>query len=246
MKGHLRRIAVITGARGEYGYIKPVLRKIEKDPDLDYSLVITDMHLLPEFGYSAKEIEKDGFKISERIYSTLDGYTNTTMAKSLGIFLMQIGESFERLRPDIVLISGDRGVQLMAAIAGAHMYIPVAHIQAGEVSGNIDDSCRHAITKFSHVHFAATESYAERVRRLGEQEFRIKVVGAPLLDDLLNQEPPSMGTLEERLRIRIERPLFLVVQHPVTEQAHLSEKQMSETMEVDRAGRTIYNYISHL
>ena len=134
----IRKILLITGSRGEYGYIRPVVREIERDPLLDYSVIATNLHLLPEFGFSIDELEQDGIKVSEKIYMALDGYTPASMSKSLGIFLMGISDALLRIKPDIVLLAGDRGEQLMAAIAAAHMNIPVAHIQAGELSGNID------------------------------------------------------------------------------------------------------------
>ena len=131
----MRHIAVITGGRMTYGYSRPVLRVTEKDPELRYSLIVTNQHLLPSFGSTVHEIEEDGFEISDRIYMALDGYTPATMSKSLGVFLLGVTDALVRLRPDIVLAVGDRGEHLIAAMAAAHMSIPVAHIQAGERSG---------------------------------------------------------------------------------------------------------------
>jgi GDP/UDP-N,N'-diacetylbacillosamine 2-epimerase (hydrolysing) len=134
----MRKITFLTGSRGEWGYIRPVLRLIDADPELDYSIIATNMHLLPEFGMSVREIEKDGFRIDERIHMTLDGYSAATMTKSLAVLLLELPTVLQRTRPDILLLAGDRGEQLMGAIAGSHMRIPVAHIQAGELSGNVD------------------------------------------------------------------------------------------------------------
>lgn len=227
----MRKIGIITGSRGEYGYVRPVIRAIEKDPGLDYELIVTDMHLLDAYGYSVSEIEKDGFKIGARIHNTLDGYSNTTMAKSLGIFLLQLPDVVKQLGLNMILIAGDRGEQLMAAITGAHLYIPVAHIQAGELSGNIDGITRHAITKFAHIHFAANEASASRVKALGEQDFRIHITGAPQLDELIQNNYPTTEEVKRKLGLPKDQPLILLVQHPVTEEFENAEDQMTKTME---------------
>lgn len=225
-----RKIAAITGSRGEWGYLRPVLRLIDRDPDLDYELIATNMHLLPEFGMSAREIERDGFHIDERLYMTFDGYTSTTMTKSLAVFLMELPTVLRRIRPDILLIAGDRGEQMMAAIAGVHMNIPVAHIQAGELSGNVDGVVRHAITKLAHLHFAANEEFAGRVRKMGEQEFRIYVTGAPLVDELVAGEVAAEKELRKKYRLKTDEPLVLAVQHPLTEEENFAGEQIRETV----------------
>jgi GDP/UDP-N,N'-diacetylbacillosamine 2-epimerase (hydrolysing) len=214
-----------------WGYSRPVLRAIDADPDVEYSLVVTNQHLLPTFGYSVEEIERDGIEVSDRLYNTLDGYTPATMSKSLGVFLLSITDTLVRLRPDIVLVVGDRGEHLMAAIAGAHMNIPVAHIQAGERSGNIDGLTRHAIARFAHIHFASGPDAAERLRRSGEEEFRIFMTGAPQLDELVNGHAAEPAEIADRFHLDLDRPLLLVVQHPVTEEYGSGLDQMRETLE---------------
>ena len=148
-----RKILVVSGTRAEYGYVRPLLKLIEGDSEVESETLVTNMHLLEKFGKSVTEFAKDNIEVTYKIYNTLDGYNNTTMVKSLGVYLLQLPEILEKSKPDIVLISGDRGEQLMTAIAASHLNIPVAHIQAGENSGNIDGSVRHAITKISHIHF---------------------------------------------------------------------------------------------
>jgi UDP-hydrolysing UDP-N-acetyl-D-glucosamine 2-epimerase len=203
---------------------------IDKDPALDYRIVATNMHLLPTFGRSVQEIEKDGFRVDERIYMTFDGYTAATMTKSLACLLLELPTALQRMRPDIILLAGDRGEQLMGAIAGLHLGIPVAHIQAGELSGNVDGIIRHSITKLAHIHFAANEEFAERVRRMGEQDFRIFTTGAPLVDELAS----GLVTSEEELRMRYHLGdadrLILTVQHPVTEEEAAAGEQVTETI----------------
>ena len=226
----MRTIAVITGSRGEWGYIRPVLRLIEKEPSLDYRIIATNMHLLPAFGMSVHEIEKDGFHVDERIFMTFDGYTAATMTKSLACFLMELPTALQRIKPDFILLAGDRGEQLMGAIAGLHMGIPVAHIQAGELSGNVDGIVRHAITKLAHIHFAANEQFAERVRRLGEHDFRIFVTGAPLVDELTAGLVTTETDLRLRYRLKENERLILTVQHPLTEEESQAGDQVTETI----------------
>ena len=220
---------MITGSRGEYGYIRPILREIERTPDLDYAIVVTNLHLLPEFGLSVRDIEQDSFKISDRIYMAFDGYTPASMAKSLGVFLMSVTDALVRLQPDVVLLAGDRGEQLMAAVAAAHMNIPVAHIQAGELSGNIDGVTRHAIARFAHVHFAANEDAVTRLHRSGEQQFRIHLTGAPQLDEITNGEFASSEEVAAAFARPPGQPLILYVQHPVTEEYGHTAAQVRET-----------------
>lgn len=225
-----RKILVITGSRGEWGYVRPVLRKIDEHPDLEYVLVATNMHLLPEFGGSLREIANEGFHVDQKIFMALDGYTNSSMAKSLGVFLMSFVDTLERVQPDVVLLAGDRGEQLMAAIAGAHCNIPVAHIQAGEVSGNIDGQTRHAIARYAHIHFAANQDAADRLVRSGEEDFRIHSVGAPQLDELLGGDYASGEEVGRHLNFDLHCPLILMMQHPVTEQIRSAAEQIEITL----------------
>ena len=158
----MKKILFITGSRGEWGYIRPILRLIENRDDIESVLVVTNMHLLPAYGNSYKEIENDGFEIDYKIHMSLDGYNHFTHAKSLGICLTSLPDIIDNEKPDWVLLAGDRGEQLMGAIAASYTYTPVAHIQAGELSGNIDGMSRHAIGKLVHLHFASNEDAANR------------------------------------------------------------------------------------
>jgi GDP/UDP-N,N'-diacetylbacillosamine 2-epimerase (hydrolysing) len=164
----------------------------------------------------------------------LDGYTPASMSKSLGIFLVSVTDTLVRLRPDFVLLAGDRGEQLMAALAAAHMNIPVAHIQAGELSGNIDGMTRHAITRYAHLHFASSAAAAERLRRMGEQDFRIHLTGAPQLDELVNGHFAQPEEVAALFRLNLDEPIILFVQHPVTGEFGMSAQQTAETLEAVR------------
>ena len=226
------KIAIIAGSRGEWGYYLPVIREIERHPNLDYGIIVSNMHLLDRFGSSIDEIRRDGFKIDAVVHNTLDGYSRLTMAKSLSIFMLQLPEILQGMQADYVLIGGDRGEQLMAAVVGAHLYLPVGHIQAGEVSGNIDGVTRHAITKFAHMHFAANEDAARRLLKMGEEPFRVRNVGAPQLDDLLSGKITPKKDLYKKLGIPDNgKPLIIIVQHPVTEEFERAGKHMVETLE---------------
>ena len=176
------------------------------------------MHLLPEFGMTIREFEKDRIPIAYRPPVTLAGYTPATMMKSLSLFGLSLTDILEQSEPNLLLLAGDRGEQLIGAIAAAHLGIPVAHIQAGERSGNIDGLSRHAIARFAHIHFAANEDAAERLRKSGEQPFRIFNVGAPQLDEFLEGCVFDRKAICEKFRLDPHKAFLLVVLHPVTEE----------------------------
>lgn len=226
-----RKVLVLTGSRGEYGYILPILKRLQGDKDLQAHVVATNMHLLPEFGSSVQEFAKDEVRVDETVLMSLAGYTRESMAKSLGILLQSLVDVFARVKPDWVLLAGDRGEQLAGAIAGGYMQLPLAHIQAGELSGNIDGMARHAITKFAHLHFSSNRDASERLRKMGEQEFRIHEVGAPQLDGLIESVAIPREELRKKYRASGDRPFVIVLQHPVTEEAGQAGAQMQATLE---------------
>lgn len=214
------KLLFFTGSRSEWGYIRPIL-EICKKKKIKYEICATNMHLLDSFGNSVREIEKEGFKVNEKIFMSLDGYNNFTMTKSMFILGTSLIDMLYRIRPDWVILAGDRGETLMASIASAYINIPIAHIQAGELSGNIDGQARHAIGKFAHIHFASNIDAFNRLKKLGEEKFRIKLVGAPQLDDL-----QKIKKIENFIKIKKKYNLnnldnknyILVVYHPVTEE----------------------------
>ena len=222
---------IITGSRGEYGYIKPVIEIMKKSEILTPVILATNMHLLPEFGNSLNEFSKDNIEVDYKMYMALSGYTNTTMVKSLGVFMLSMGDVLSNNHPDMILLAGDRGEQLVAAIAGAHMNIPIAHIQAGELSGNVDGMSRHAIASFTHVHLASNEDAERRLINMGEEPFRVFRVGAPQLDELVQKEIIHPEVIAERYSLDLKKPVALVVQHPVTEQALMAGDQMKATIQ---------------
>lgn len=222
---NMKKIMIITGSRGEWGYIRPILRLMEERDDVEAVLVVTNMHLLPAYGNSYKEIENDGFHIDYKVHMSLDGYSHVTQAKSLGIFLTSLPDIIANEKPDWILLAGDRGEQLMGAIAAAYTYTPVAHIQAGEVSGNIDNMTRHAIGKLVHLHFASNQDAAERLIKLGEEAFRVHNVGAPQIDEMVAAQYTELSEIEEKLCVHLRDGYLLGVMHPVTEEADRAEMQ---------------------
>ena len=215
---NLRKICVVTGTRAEYGLLKPV------------------MHLSDRFGYTLHEIEEDGFSINEKVEMTPHNDDSSYgMARSIGRGVINFCDSFKNLKPDIVLVLGDRTEALAAVTAAAYMNIFVAHIHGGDSGrAGLDESARHAITKFAHIHFPATQVSANRIRNLGEDDYRITVTGAPGLDSILHGTRLSKENLEQELNVSLDSPTILVVQHSVSTQPHLAEIQMKQTLEAIR------------
>lgn len=219
------KLLFVNGSRGEWGYIRPIIRRCQQ-ANIEYSICATNMLLLPGYGILVEEIKRDGFRVDDEIYMSLEGNNHYTMLKSLGIFLMSFVDVLQRQKPDWIILAGDRGEQLMGSIAGAYTYIPVAHIQAGERSGNIDGTTRHAIGKFAHIHFAANDDAAQRLLRLGEEPFRVHNVGAPQLDELNEGLIANPDELTHSYHIKESEPYLLVALHPVTEEMDRAEDQI--------------------
>ena len=218
------KLLFLTGSRSEWGYIRPLIRLCDKR-GVAHHICATNMLLLPAYGALIDEIKKDGFTVSDEIYMALEGHNHYTMAKSLGVFFSSFVDTLNRVRPTWVVLAGDRAEQLMGAVAAAYTYTPVAHIQAGERSGNIDGVSRHAIGKLVHLHFAANEDAAQRLRNLGEEAFRIHNVGAPQLDEIVDGEFLERRGLERKYGVAVNRPYLLIVQHPVTEEMDSAYEQ---------------------
>jgi GDP/UDP-N,N'-diacetylbacillosamine 2-epimerase (hydrolysing) len=225
------KLLFITGSRGDWGYIRPILDICKTKDTIKPILCVTNMHALPSYGLSKEKIEKDGYKIDYLIHNSLDGYNHFTQTKSLGVFLTSLTDVVVNEHPDWIILAGDRGEQLIGAIIGAFCYIPIAHIQAGELSGNIDGMTRHAIGKFAHLHFASNKDAVERLIKLGEDSWRIHKVGAPQLDDLVHGRYSSKEYLEKTYKIDLSNKYILVIQHPVTEEYTLVSNQINITIE---------------
>ena len=230
----MRSVAVITGTRAEYGLLKPVIKAIQRK-GMETHLIVTGMHLSKKHGYTVDEIERDGLRIAGKVEMGGDGDGVGEMAKGLGKGIIGVTQILERLKPDFVLVLGDRSEALAGAISGAYLNMVVAHIHGGEVSkGCIDESIRHSITKFSHIHFAASEESAERIRRLGEKPRHVFVVGAPGLDAIASLAHVEGAEVFRKFHLREGSPVLMVVQHPVTQQAGEAGDQMKTTLDAVR------------
>lgn len=214
-----RKVCVVLVDRANYGRMKPVMREIQQCPGLTLQTICTGTMLLERFGEAVRIVERDGFPVDGRIYVELEGSVPTTMAKSVGFAVIEFATELHRLQPDLVLLIGDRYEALSAALAAAYMNITIAHIQGGEVSGSIDESARHAISKFAHYHFPATQRAADYLVRMGENPDTVFTVGCPCGDSILSGMPAlpkrdfMMGS---GARLNPEDPYFLVIFHPVT------------------------------
>jgi UDP-N-acetylglucosamine 2-epimerase (non-hydrolysing)/GDP/UDP-N,N'-diacetylbacillosamine 2-epimerase (hydrolysing) len=211
--------------------MRSTLHSVEKQHNLDLSLIVTGMHLSHEFGFTIKEIERDNFKIGAKIPALFDQDTGTAMVKSYGRFIMELADVLENVNPDIVLLLGDRWETMAGAVVGAYMNKLVAHVAGGELSGSIDEPNRHVITRFAHLHFVATEDYAQRLVKMGEEKHRIYVVGAPGLDDIVSKNYYSPQMVERKFGLDMNKPLFLVIQHPVVTEYEKANEQMRITLE---------------
>jgi UDP-hydrolysing UDP-N-acetyl-D-glucosamine 2-epimerase len=233
-KSALRKICVILVDRANYGRLKPVMRAIDDHPQLHLQVLAAGAMVLERFGQPVNVVRKDGFPVDGEIYLELEGSTPVTMAKSVGFGLVEFAGELNRLKPDVVLLIGDRYEALSAAIAAAYLNLCIAHIQGGEVSGSIDESARHAITKFAHYHFPSTHRSAEYIVRLGEHPETILTVGCPssdiaaTLDRRLDFE--SINRLSSGPPLDLSKPYQLVVFHPTTTEFGGEARQMEELL----------------
>ena len=183
-----RKVCVVVASRANYGRVKYVLKAIQAHPDLELQLVVGASVLLDRFGNALRVIEKDGFTPTRKIYYVIEGENLETQAKSTGLGIIELSTVFEDIRPDVVVTVADRYETMATAIAATYLNIPLAHIQGGEITGNIDELVRHAITKMSHYHFPSTEQSRERLIKMGEEPERIVNSGCPSIDTLCHQD----------------------------------------------------------
>jgi GDP/UDP-N,N'-diacetylbacillosamine 2-epimerase (hydrolysing) len=212
-----RKICVVTGSRADYDLLYWVMREIEESDDLELQLVVTGMHLSPEFGLTIKEIEKDGFQVARKVEMLLSSDSAVGVTKSTGLAMIGFADAFAELNPDIVLLLGDRFELLAAASAALFAVIPIAHIHGGEVTaGAFDDAIRHSITKMAHLHFTSTEMYRNRVIQLGEDPGKVFNVGAPGVENIHRLDLLDKPELELRLGLTLGQRSLLVTFHPET------------------------------
>lgn len=215
----MKKIVVVTGTRADYGIYYPILKAIEADPSFELHLLVTGMHLSPQHGYTVDSVRNDGFRISAQVDCLIQGSTHANMSRAIGLAILGMTQAMESIEPDAVVVLGDRGEMLAAAIVSSHMNIPLMHLHGGEVSGTIDESVRHAISKLAHIHLVATEGSRERLIRLGEDPWRIHVVGAPRIETMMNTSLPELTNTMTRYGLNILNDYILFVYHPVTTEA---------------------------
>lgn len=227
----MKKVCVVTGTRAEYGLLKPLIEKIDHDSELELQLVVTGMHLSPEFGLTYMEIERDGFEITERNEMLLSSDTPTGITKSIGLGMIGFADIFTRIVPNMVVILGDRYEAFTAATAAMIHRIPIAHIHGGELTlGAIDDAIRHSITKMSTLHFASTEGYRKRIIQLGESPERVFTVGALGVENAKRQRLLSKEELAKSIGFSLEQPYFIVTFHPVTLESNTAGKQFENLL----------------
>lgn len=228
----MRKICIVTGSRAEWGLLRRIAELIKGNLDMQLQIIATNMHLSPEFGLTYREIETDGFHIDRRVEMLLSGDTPNATTKSIGLATIGFADAFEELKPDLLVVLGDR-YEILAAVSAALIYkIPVAHLHGGEITeGAYDDAIRHAITKMSHLHFTSTEQYRNRVIQMGEQPDRVYNVGAMGVDNIKNIALFNKEQLEESIGgFRVNRDTILITFHPVTMESGTAKEQMGELL----------------
>lgn len=227
----IRRVAIVTGSRAEYGILRPVIRELQRR-GLALRLIVAGMHLRPEYGFTCRQIEADGLAISAKVEMAVPGDDAHKMAHAIGLGVCGFAKALDELVPDAVVVLGDRTEAFAAAIATAGSHRLLVHIHGGEVTrGGLDESMRHGITKLAHLHFTATAEARLRIIQMGERPDRVFMVGAPGIDAILKEKPLPLAKLESSLGFAIRRPLVVLAQHPVSTRADAASSEIRETLE---------------
>ena len=224
-----RKIAYVSGTRADYGLMTSILKAIDKSDKLELLLYATGIHLMSKFLETAKEVERE-FSQTKRLPAVFENDSRLGMAKFTGQFLVKLVSAFEKDKPDLVLTLGDRVEMLCVATACLYLGIPTAQVHGGEKTFTVDEVARHAITKLSNLHFPATKESAKRIKKMGEEAWRIHVVGAPAMDTILNEKLPSRKKVLGYLKLGKDQKFILITQHPVSEEYQEAGKQMEETL----------------
>ena len=228
----MKKIAVITGTRAEFGLLRPLIDLIHQSGDFELKLVVTGMHLSPEFGYTISEIEEANYKISKKVECLLSSDSAVGVSKSIGLAMIGFADAFEELKPDFVFILGDRSEMLAAATAAMIANVPIGHIHGGETTeGAYDESIRHAITKMSYLHFASTETYRKRIIQLGEAPERVFNTGAIGLDSIKKLPLLSRQDFENSINFTLGKRNILITFHPVTLEENSAKDQFQNILD---------------
>ena len=227
-----RKVLIITERRADYSRFKPVIKKIEKDKTFKYYLIVTGLHLIKEHGNTIKEIKKDKFKIFCKFknFNNVNSDKAENMVQALGKTFSNLAKIIKKIKPDIILTGFDIGANFCLTVTGAHFNVPVVHIQGGEVTGSIDESLRHSMSKFANYHLVANNDAKERLVKMGEERNKIFCVGCPSLDALNDEKVLENSILEKKFNLNLKKKFFIVIQHSVTSESNRSGKQMIETI----------------
>ena len=228
-----KRIMVLTGKRGGFGAMKPMLRLLRDDPAFKLQLVVTDQHVSAKFGRTLAEVEQE-FEVAAAVDMEQADDTPLGRARALGVCALRMAPVLAELAPDVCVLYGDRGEVLATAMAATTLMVPIAHLQGGDVSGSLDEQMRHAVTKLSHLHFPATEESAERIRRMGEEHWRVEVVGDNHIDLIVAGEYAAPIEVCAALDLDPKKPVVVVLQHSETTEPHASYDQMTATLQAVR------------
>ena len=226
-----KNICIITGTRAEYGLLCPLIKKINEDDQFNLQLLVTGMHLSPEFGLTYKQIKEAGYKIDEKVEILLSSDTSIGISKSMGLAIISFSEVFDRLKPDMVVVLGDR-YEIFSAVSVANISrIPVCHLHGGETTeGAFDENLRHSITKMSYLHFTSTEEYRKRVIQLGESPDRVFNVGAIGIENIKKMNLLSKEELERSINFKLDKKYAIVTFHPVTLENNTAKNQFKELL----------------
>jgi GDP/UDP-N,N'-diacetylbacillosamine 2-epimerase (hydrolysing) len=228
----MRKIAVVTGTRAEYGLLRNTLLEIKKDKSLKLYLIVTGTHLSETYGYTKNEIVNDGFEIYQEIPILSESCSRSKMSKEMGLLMSSLSQTFENIEPDFLLILGDRYEIFASASVAMTMNIPIAHISGGEITeGAIDDQIRHAITKMAHLHFPGNEVYANNIIRMGEEDWRVFNVGDPGIENIKLTQFLNKEQLSIELGVEVDKNTILVTYHPVTLEIKSLEYQIDNLIQ---------------
>jgi len=228
----MRKVIYITGTRADFGLMEQTLLRIHKTKEIEVSIIVTGMHLIPQYGHTVNEIISSGLHIEGHVNVELSGHSSgTDMSIAIGQQILGFTTILNKAKPDLILLLGDRGEMLAAAISAIHLNTPIVHIHGGELSGTVDESVRHAISKLSHYHFTATENSRQRLIKMGENPKHVFVTGAPGLDSIIHQKLCSRTELLSRFQLSVDDKFLTVIFHPVTQSSSSAGEQMRAVLD---------------
>lgn len=227
-----RSVAIFTGNRAEYGLQNPILRAVDRHPELDYRLLVSGAHLDPNFGRTLEEIEADGFHIDAEVKIEMDAGSLFATAQAIGSGILAVSQALADLQPDMLVVYADRFEGLAAVVAGTQMNIPTAHVEGGDLTegGALDDSVRHAMTKLSHLHFTTNQQATNRILAMGEEAWRVHTVGFPAIDLISEGEYADAASVRRQLDLDLTRPVVLFTQHSVTTEFERATDQVAPSL----------------